>query len=124
MLLGIIVLTIGIMAFVYSSKSLSNQLKKNSRQSKFNSYQPYLSLAIIILGGYLIIYHYLSIALLLLCVLLSISLTLIHASMRLRNLKNKINNKVENVGSILGAKKTPMAIILQTINVQSEDFLN
>jgi hypothetical protein len=124
MLLGIIVLTIGIMAFVYSSKSLSNQLKKNSRQSKFNSYQPYLSLAIIILGGYLIIYHYLSIALLLLCVLLSISLTLIHASMRLRNLKNKINNKVGNVGSILGAKKTPMAIILQTINVQSEDFLN
>jgi hypothetical protein len=123
MLLGIIVLTIGIMAFVYSSKSLSNQLK-HSKQSKSNSYQPYLSLAIIILGGYLIIYHYLSIALLLLCVLLSISLTLIHASMRLRNLKNKINNKVENVGSILGAKKTPMAIILQTINVQSEDFLN
>jgi hypothetical protein len=111
MLLGIIVLTVGIMAFFYSSKS----------------YQPYSSLAIIILGGYLRIYHYLSIVLLLLSVLLSISLTLIHASMRLRNLKNKISNTVENVGikhSILGIKKTPMAIILQAINVQSEDFLN
>jgi hypothetical protein len=111
MLLGIIVLTVGIMAFFYSSKS----------------YQPYSSLAIIILGGYLRIYHYLSIVLLLLSVLLSISLTLIHASMRLRNLKNKISNTVENVGikhSILGIKKTPMAIILQAINIQSDDFLN
>jgi len=120
MLLAITVVCVVIMAYVYSSKALSSDSKRTSNKRISNSYQPYSSLAILIAGGYLLIYNYLAVALLLLSVLLSIAITLVHASMRLRNLKNKITNKMETVRT----KKTPMAIMLNVINVQSEDFLN
>lgn len=38
----------------------------------------------------------------------------LHASMRLRNLKNKLTNKVES----LGLKRTPMGIILEALGLE------
>lgn len=43
----------------------------------------------------------------------------IHASLRLRNLKNKLENKMEGIG----LKKTPMGIILDALE-QQEDSIN
>lgn len=43
-------------------------------------------------------------------------LTLIHASLRLRNMKNRLENKIEGVG----LKKTPMGIIMDLLDQQEE----
>lgn len=41
---------------------------------------------------------------------------LIHASLRLRNIKNKLENKIEGVG----LKKTPMGVIMDLLEQQEE----
>ncbi|KAK2851702.1 hypothetical protein Q5P01_007978 [Channa striata] len=43
-------------------------------------------------------------------------LILIHASLRLRNMKNRLENKIEGVG----LKKTPMGVILDLLDQQEE----
>ncbi|XP_034028799.1 PRA1 family protein 3-like [Thalassophryne amazonica] len=43
-------------------------------------------------------------------------LILIHASLRLRNMKNKLENKIEGAG----LKKTPMGVILDLLDQQEE----
>ncbi|XP_020785403.1 PRA1 family protein 3-like [Boleophthalmus pectinirostris] len=43
-------------------------------------------------------------------------LILIHASLRLRNMKNRLENKIEGVG----LKKTPMGIIMDLLDQQEE----
>ena len=40
----------------------------------------------------------------------------IHASLRLRNLKNKLENKMEGIG----LKRTPMGIVLDALEQQEE----
>lgn len=42
----------------------------------------------------------------------------IHASLRLRNIKNKLENKKEEIG----LKKTPMGIILDALEQQEESI--
>lgn len=43
-------------------------------------------------------------------------LILVHASLRLRNLKNKIENKIESIG----LKRTPMGLILEALGQEQE----
>ncbi|XP_067408406.1 PRA1 family protein 2 [Emydura macquarii macquarii] len=52
----------------------------------------------------------------LLTVALPISVILIHASFRLRNLKNKIENKIESIG----LKRTPMGLLLEALGQEQE----
>lgn len=40
----------------------------------------------------------------------------VHASLRLRNIKNKMENKMESIG----LKKTPMGIVLDLLEQQEE----
>lgn len=42
----------------------------------------------------------------------------IHASLRLRNLKNKLENKIEGIG----LKRTPMGIVLDALEQQEENI--
>lgn len=42
----------------------------------------------------------------------------VHASLRLRNLKNKVENKME----VMGLKKTPMGIVLDALEQQEENI--
>lgn len=51
--------------------------------------------------------------------LFSSAVILIHASLRQRNMKNKLENKIEGVG----LKKTPMGVILDLLD-QQEDKMN
>lgn len=48
----------------------------------------------------------------------SISVIFLHASLRLRNIKNKIINRVE----VLGLKRTPMGLFLEEMGLESELF--
>ena len=41
-----------------------------------------------------------------------------HASLRLRNMKNKLENKME----VVGLKKSPMGIILESLGQQEESI--
>jgi len=45
------------------------------------------------------------------------SATFIHASLRLRNLRNKIANRMEQVGL---KKSTPMGIVLNSLGFEAE----
>lgn len=45
------------------------------------------------------------------------SATFIHASLRLRNLRNKIANRMEQVGL---KKSTPMGIVLNSLGLEAE----
>ncbi|KAL8164258.1 UNVERIFIED_CONTAM: PRA1 protein 2 [Gekko kuhli] len=47
---------------------------------------------------------------------LPIALVLLHASLRLRNLKNKIENKIESIG----LKRTPMGLLLEALGQEQE----
>uniref|UniRef100_A0A6J0U0G0 PRA1 family protein n=1 Tax=Pogona vitticeps TaxID=103695 RepID=A0A6J0U0G0_9SAUR len=47
---------------------------------------------------------------------LPIMLSLIHASLRLRNLKNKIENKMESIG----LKRTPVGLLLEALGQEQE----
>ena len=46
----------------------------------------------------------------------SLSVTLIHASLRMRGLKNKLTNKLETAG----LRRTPMGIILDGLGQEAE----
>lgn len=51
-------------------------------------------------------------------VTLPLSLILAHASFRLRNMKNKLENKIEGAG----LKRSPMGILLEALGQQEENF--
>lgn len=52
-------------------------------------------------------------------VCLFVLVILIHASLRLRNIKNRLENKIEGVG----LKKTPMGMLMDLLD-QQEDKIN
>lgn len=110
MLLGIFAMLLAIGIFIYA--------KTNSRQFvRFKAEHPLISLGLIFGGGYLIVYLFSSVLVFLFGILLPIFLTLLHASMRLRNLKNKITNTMENAG----LKKTPMGVLLEEFGAEGTD---
>ncbi|XP_069936614.1 PRA1 family protein 3 [Cherax quadricarinatus] len=84
----------------------------------FKKDHPIISLIILILGVYFIVYLLGSVVVFLMGILLPIMVIFVHASMRLRNLKNKLMNKVE----YLGLKRTPMGVILDALGLE-QDFL-
>ncbi|KAG7171625.1 PRA1 family protein 3-like [Homarus americanus] len=84
----------------------------------FKKSHPILSLIILVLGVYFIVYLLGSVVVFLMGILLPIMVIFAHASMRLRNLKNKLMNKVE----YLGFKRTPMGVILDALGLE-QDFL-
>lgn len=53
-------------------------------------------------------------------ILLPIGLIFIHSSMRLRNIKNKLANKIDMVGGRVGLKKTPMGMFLEALGMEPE----
>lgn len=51
-----------------------------------------------------------------LCVCRLFSVVLVHASVRLRSLKNKLENKLESIG----LKRTPMGLLLEALGQEQE----
>lgn len=79
---------------------------------------PQLQIILTVVCACFVVYTVSSILLLLFSLLLSFCLTFIHASLRLRNLKNKIVNKIEG----MGLERTPMGIFFKYFGM-TEEFL-
>uniref|UniRef100_A0A0B7AUL8 PRA1 family protein n=1 Tax=Arion vulgaris TaxID=1028688 RepID=A0A0B7AUL8_9EUPU len=73
-------------------------------------------MAAIIAAGYIIVYMFGAVIVFLFGIAFPLLLILIHASLRLRNFKNKLANKMEFVG----LKRTPMGLILEGLGQDQE----
>lgn len=84
--------------------------------TQFKKNHPVLGILLILGGGYFIVYMLGSVLVFLFGILLPICIVFIHSSMRLRNIKNKLSNKIETIG----LKKTPMGIFLESLGMEPE----
>ncbi|KAF5288379.1 hypothetical protein FQA39_LY15469 [Lamprigera yunnana] len=103
----LVTLTIIMLVYLTRDKAALNLFKKN---------HPFILLACILTALYCVIYMLGSVLIFFMGILLPISISFIHASLRLRNLKNKIVNSVE----MLGLKKTPMGIFLEELGLEHD----
>lgn len=76
-----------------------------------------------VLGGvfgccYLVLFMFDAVLIVMFAVLLPFSLTFVHASLRLRNMKNKLTNTIE----IVGAKQSPMGQFLEAMGLMPDAF--
>ncbi|XP_029735650.1 PRA1 family protein 3 [Aedes albopictus] len=76
-----------------------------------------------VLGGvlgccYLVLFMFDAVLIVMFAVLLPFSLTFVHASLRLRNIKNKITNTIE----VVGVKQSPMGQFLEAMGLMPEAF--
>ncbi|KAL1492846.1 hypothetical protein ABEB36_011028 [Hypothenemus hampei] len=99
------------MVFIY----ITNE---RSAAAQFKQQHPIITLAIIFGSLYLVAYLFQGLLVFFLGLLLPFSVVFIHASLRLRNIKNKIVNRVE----ILGLKRTPMGLFLEEMGLEGELF--
>ncbi|XP_022258369.1 PRA1 family protein 3-like [Limulus polyphemus] len=69
-----------------------------------------------LLRGYFIVYMFGTVIIFLFGITLPLLLIIIHASLRLRNFKNKLTNRIETVG----LRRTPMGIFLEALGQEPE----
>ncbi|KAH8263288.1 hypothetical protein KR044_006882 [Drosophila immigrans] len=81
--------------------------------------QKWYILAGALLGGYLFLHLMSAVLLTAFTLLLPISATFVHASLRLRNIKNKLANTIESFGP-----STPMGALLDALNVRADAVMN
>ncbi|XP_067209140.1 PRA1 family protein 3 isoform X2 [Linepithema humile] len=79
----------------------------------FKKQYPVVGVLIIICGGIFVTYCLGSLLVFLLGILLPFCVTFVHASLRLRNMKNKLVNKIEGIG----LKRTPMGVLLGSLGI-------
>ncbi|CAM9348873.1 unnamed protein product [Bubo scandiacus] len=80
---------------------------------------PTTFVVVIMLSSYFLISYLGDVMVFMFGITLPLLLMFVHASLRLRNIKNKLENKMEGIG----LKKTPMGIILDALE-QQEDSIN
>lgn len=111
MLIGMLTMTVILGAFAYVSA-------EGRAIHHFKKQYPAAGVLLIIVTGCLVTYTLGSILVFMLGILLPLSITFVHASLRLRNIKNKIANKIESIGM----KRTPMGILLGYFGMEPELF--
>lgn len=99
----------GLFIYITSERFAAVQFKKK---------HPIITIVLVLTGGYFVAYMLKYLIVFLLGIVLPITVTFIHASFRLRNIKNKIVNRVET----LGLKRTPMGIFLEELGLDSDLF--
>lgn len=75
-----------------------------------------ISLIIIVAAGYLLVYMFGAVIVFMFGIAFPLLLTMIHASLRMRGIKNKLTNKLETAG----LRRTPMGIILDGLGQEAE----
>eukprot|EP00075_Anas_platyrhynchos_P034382 XP_027323635.1 PRA1 family protein 3 isoform X2 [Anas platyrhynchos] len=112
MLIGGTVVVLVFMGFVWVShnKDILRRMKKQ---------YPTTFVIVIMLSSYFLISYLGDVMVFMFGITLPLLLMFVHASLRLRNIKNKLENKMEGIG----LKKTPMGIILDALE-QQEDSIN
>lgn len=111
MLVGMLAMMaiLGIFAYVSMKGSVIHNFKRQ---------YPAVGVLFIIFAGCFITYTLGSLIVFLLGILLPFCVTFMHASLRLRNIKNKIVNKIEGIG----LKRTPMGVVLGHLGMEEEFF--
>jgi len=113
MLLGLLALLVAIAIFIYANNSSPSFME-------FKKSHPIISLLLIFGGGYLFVYLFSSVIIFLFGILLPVFLMLVHASLRLRNLKNKVTNAMETIG----LTKTPMGLLLDSFGSEQLAYVD
>ncbi|XP_072884688.1 PRA1 family protein 2 [Hemitrygon akajei] len=108
-LLGGAVVCLFFLGFVWSAenKAVVRRLRRN---------HPGLCVLAVLAASYCLLSLLGGVAVFLFGITFPMLLILIHASLRLRNLKNKIENKIESIG----LKRTPMGILLEALGQEQE----
>lgn len=83
---------------------------------RFRRNHPLLSVLFVLLASYLFISVLGGVSVFLFGIAFPILTILVHASLRLRNLKNKLENKLESIG----LKRTPMGLLLEALGQEQE----
>ncbi|XP_064605558.1 PRA1 family protein 3-like [Liolophura sinensis] len=109
MVLGFAAISVVFLGFVYCTNT-------QWRAKRFKRDHPIISVMIVLVGGYLVVYMFGAVIVFMFGVALPLLLILIHASLRMRNMKNKFSNKMEFVG----LKRTPMGLILEGLGQEQE----
>ncbi|XP_005995282.1 PRA1 family protein 3 [Latimeria chalumnae] len=111
MLLGILVVALVFLGSVWASEN-------KAFIGTFKKQYPTLFVMAVMVASYLLISIFGGVMVFLFGITLPLLLIFIHASLRLRNLKNKLENRIEG----LGLKRTPMGIILDALGQQEENI--
>ncbi|XP_033827142.1 PRA1 family protein 2 [Periophthalmus magnuspinnatus] len=106
---GAVVISLCFLGFVWAAE---NQIPVR----RFRRNHPTVCVFAILLLCCLLLAVMGSVAVFLLGIATPILLTLVHASVRLRSLKNKLENKLESIG----LKRTPMGLLLEALGQEQE----
>jgi len=87
---------------------------------KFKKHYPAAFVVTIMVLSYFLISIFGGVMVFLFGITFPLFLMFLHASLRLRNIKNKVEKRVENKMESIGLKKTPMGIILDLLEQQEE----
>ncbi|MBN3278503.1 PRAF3 protein, partial [Polyodon spathula] len=109
MLLGGAVVTLVFLGFVWGAENRAGV-------RRFRRNHPTLGLLSIMGVSYLLLHTLGAVAEFLCGIALPMLMILGHASLRLRNLKNKLENKIESIG----LKRTPMGLLLEALGQEQE----
>ncbi|XP_012865815.1 PREDICTED: PRA1 family protein 3 [Dipodomys ordii] len=111
MILGGIVVVLVFTGFVWAAhnKDILRRMKKQ---------YPMTFVMAVMLASYFLISMFGGVMVFVFGITFPLLLMFIHASLRLRNLKNKLENKMEGIG----LKRTPMGIILDALEQQEESI--
>ncbi|XP_019959229.1 PRA1 family protein 2 [Paralichthys olivaceus] len=83
---------------------------------RFRRNHPLICVLAVLVASYLFILVLGGVAVFLFGIAFPILMVLVHASMRLRSLKNKLENKLESIG----LKRTPMGLLLEALGQEQE----
>ncbi|KAM4597855.1 PRA1 family protein 2 [Polymixia lowei] len=109
LVVGATVVTLLFLGFVWAAEN-------QAPIRRFRRNHPSISLLAILLASYLFLSVLGGVAVFLFGIAFPILLVLVHASVRLRNLKNKLENKLESIG----LKRTPMGLLLEALGQEQE----
>ncbi|XP_051794319.1 PRA1 family protein 2 [Acanthochromis polyacanthus] len=109
MFVGATVVTLLFLGFVWAAEN-------QAPIRRFRRNHPLICLLAILLASYLFISVLGGVAVFLFGIAFPVLMVLIHASVRLRNLKNKLENKLESIG----LKRTPMGLLLEALGQEQE----
>uniref|UniRef100_A0A8B9JLY4 PRA1 family protein n=1 Tax=Astyanax mexicanus TaxID=7994 RepID=A0A8B9JLY4_ASTMX len=107
--LGAIVVVLVFSGFVWAAEN-------KAAVRRFRRNHPSVCLVAILGSSYLLLSVLGDVAVFLFGITFPILLILIHASTRLRNLKNKLENRLESIG----LKRTPMGMLLEALGQEQE----
>lgn len=107
--IGATVVTLLFLGFVWAAEN-------QAAVRRFRRNHPTPALAAILGFSYLLLSLLGGVAVFLFGIAFPILMILVHASVRLRSLKNKLENKLESIG----LKRTPMGILLEALGQEQE----